>query len=714
MDQQFTTTKGAPPQSLQKVSVSSELCTRCQQIDFWALFNKENEIPPEHGLPVYALGQLKPDSVCPACRLFDVAAPDVGRGQPYHLRVFRASEVLNGRIGVPATYQPDVALAVFPGKALGSDVYPWNRIGVRKRGFLLPRFTGQVRPRATRPAALLEGAHVDPMQIDYDRLKEWLQHCDGFHADTCKAKASISSLHVSLQCIDCFTRSIVDIRPDDDYIALSYVWDAPPSEDVEKKEATGRLPKDASRVIEDAIVFVRELGKRYLWVDRYCIKQESHDIRQAQIGNMDLIYACAYATIIASAGSDANFGLPGVGKARTTYPSPLVVHGGELEILPTRPPLSFAIADTAWITRGWTYQEVALSRRCLFFTTEQVYFACSAMDCCEAVKVGQESMITTTTRQTSSQPNNPEIPINAGRFLPPEPRHSNITEASPLREYAQHVTEYTGRTLNYEEDILNAFRGLLSRSQFLTYYGIPLAPSTDPSDPTSMDINDLNMGFARGLFWTPKYKGHGAHISIFRRLGFPSWSWVSWRGRVEYCCRNGPFEICKGTFMTPDRDRFDTKFWVEDADRLLVDFKKLVSTRPQTTMMIPELSRRLVVEARVFRFRFQPAPGNRFTVCVCYCHLHSSHGGIPDRNDRWGDDAIFGYQPLEANDMYYRMTSETWDCVFLFESAPKRRKNFLIVQWVGDVAYRVGALSLPDWKKRLDSVPSSRRRIRLG
>jgi hypothetical protein len=47
--------------------------------------------------------------------------------------------------------------------------------------------------------------------------------------------------------------------------------------------------------------------------------------------------------------------------------------------------ISFPIQSSAWITRGWTYQEAVLSRRCLFFTDEQVYFVCKQMTCCEAI-----------------------------------------------------------------------------------------------------------------------------------------------------------------------------------------------------------------------------------------------------------------------------------------------------------------------------------------
>src|ERR1700677_1024332 len=35
--------------------------------------------------------------------------------------------------------------------------------------------------------------------------------------------------------------------------------------------------------------------------------------------------------------------------------------------------------------RGWTYQEAILSRRCLIFTDQQVYFVCRLTTSCEAV-----------------------------------------------------------------------------------------------------------------------------------------------------------------------------------------------------------------------------------------------------------------------------------------------------------------------------------------
>jgi hypothetical protein len=52
---------------------------------------------------------------------------------------------------------------------------------------------------------------------------------------------------------------------------------------------------------------VTTLGKRYLWVDIYCIGQQDHNAKDLQIQNMDRIYEGAFATLVASAGHDAGF-----------------------------------------------------------------------------------------------------------------------------------------------------------------------------------------------------------------------------------------------------------------------------------------------------------------------------------------------------------------------------------------------------------------------
>jgi hypothetical protein len=79
--------------------------------------------------------------------------------------------------------------------------------------------------------------------------------------------------------------------------------------------AWGRGPaEDWPRVILDAADTTRRLGfEYYLWVDRLCIDQSNPAEKQYPISKMASICEGAELTIVAAAGSDAKYALPGVG-----------------------------------------------------------------------------------------------------------------------------------------------------------------------------------------------------------------------------------------------------------------------------------------------------------------------------------------------------------------------------------------------------------------
>ena len=85
--------------------------------------------------------------------------------------------------------------------------------------------------------------------------------------------------------------------------------------------------------------------------------------------------------------------------------------------------------------------------------------------------------------------------MTTGHFAYKKPR-------TAFRKFADHVTQYTGRKLTYETNIMNAFRDLLAKSQFHNYYGIPI----DPNDWIEANNAEyFNYGFARGPFLLPKH-----------------------------------------------------------------------------------------------------------------------------------------------------------------------------------------------------------------
>jgi hypothetical protein len=84
---------------------------------------------------------------------------------------------------------------------------------------------------------------------------------------------------------------------------------------------------------------------------------------------MDLVYSKAQATIIAAASGDPTIGLSGV-ESKLRSPSITMKIGEELyAYVPPDP--SREILPSAWNSRGWTHQETILSRRRIFFCSNQ-------------------------------------------------------------------------------------------------------------------------------------------------------------------------------------------------------------------------------------------------------------------------------------------------------------------------------------------------------
>lgn len=133
-----------------------------------------------------------------------------------------------------------------------------------------------------------------------------------------------------------------------------------------------------------------ELGLRYLWVDRYCIDQSDPRRKHELASQMDRIDAGAAVTIIAAAGTDPFFGLPGVSTTpRKLFSRRFGPLGQDCLILPAHP--AGEVEESVWTARGWNYQEALLSRRRLVFTESQVYFQCQTGDCVEIEELESDS-----------------------------------------------------------------------------------------------------------------------------------------------------------------------------------------------------------------------------------------------------------------------------------------------------------------------------------
>ncbi|PQE22654.1 heterokaryon incompatibility protein [Rutstroemia sp. NJR-2017a BVV2] len=197
----------------------------------------------------------------------------------------------------------------------------------------------------------------------------------------------------------------------------------------------------------------------------------------------------ALMTIIAANGEDQNSGLTSQNgtKRETRQFCREVAPGVKMTIIQG---VHKYLAVSRYSSRGWTMQEQVLSRRCLLFVDNLVYFYCRSGYFSEDTIWDQH--LTELCPRELTEPN------VATDFL--------LTEnKDPVSDYHSQLIRYTGRDLTKPEiDTVYAFLGILTR----------LAATAN---------SDLLCGMLTSAF---DNKQGGAR----RQPAFPSWSWAGWSG----------------------------------------------------------------------------------------------------------------------------------------------------------------------------------------
>lgn len=355
--------------------------------------------------------------------------------------------------------------------------------------------------------------------------------------------------------IDCFTRKLISVGDNaiqnPRFVALSYVW----GPNVGKTTLAEDLPSKLPLTIRDAMTVTKDLGLQYLWVDQYCIDQSDNGDKDRQIRHMDLIYKCADIVIIAAAGYDCDYGLPGVSDRSRDVLDPFLLDGN----------LTFGIGPNmtytkqhwetgSWHTRGWTFQEAHLSRRRLVFSDTAMHFECMRHgDCQTEMFGGVECADIDAVEKHYSFDSRSESPhSDGGWYCDTVPVVGNFTLSRPAKldedlpqpvphqdleasifSYTELVAQYTRRNLSHASDGLNAFRGAANAlTQFdhpvYSIAGIPFVVHGHGEDNLTEAI------FSHGLAWWSSGR------DIVSDSIFPSWSWgnvgvwnVSWNNEAE-------------------------------------------------------------------------------------------------------------------------------------------------------------------------------------
>lgn len=344
--------------------------------------------------------------------------------------------------------------------------------------------------------------------INFPSLRGWITSCEMTHprCNQSVRPSSDSEERDKIRCIDVNSLQIVPLTIWERYVALSYVWGPRPEPNNEAENNSPEYPPsirfpDLPQTIQDAVVATRALGEQYLWIDALCINQRDEKDKREQIAMMGLIYENSYVTIVASATNSSSEGIPRFKRARRDVGQFNAVIGEARVVFKSQRGWASEIFNGSWTTRGWTFQEALLSRRCLFFGEFQVVFHCRE-------NVGLESMTPPPASLDDTLDNAVRyLPTNSQRVRPYPWNFRFIATRWDFELYRDLLEEYSQRTLSYQQDTVNAFSGVLHK----------LEQNTGQSFILGLPRHDL----INGLLWSPKeqYPVVNGH--------FPTWTWAN-------------------------------------------------------------------------------------------------------------------------------------------------------------------------------------------
>lgn len=623
----------------------SDICSECVNIDFVAAFTP----PPDYSYeekPWTLLVQrerLVIDSNCHFCRYFSHICYSIDEDGSYFIVFHDPSS--------PFAYAEDTQHGKkYPSldKILISVLRTRHRFKVlqcfRKHGLgrpfpgVLRQDSGAIVCQLNKPTRELRTPQVVPQAFDVSLAKAWLEICTRHHR-ACRCPINTRLQMPRTRLIDCTARKLISVgtwpfhRPR--YAALSYRWGTTSESKMEQDQEGRNEPKDPLSnlplTIEDAISVTKSLGLRYLWVDQYCIDQNNRKGKLAQIRKMHRIYQCAEVTIMATAGDDCHYGLPGVSKRARQVLDPFIFDDA----------LTFGLCPAAgphwlygaWHKRGWTFQETYLSRRRLVFSDTLAHFECTPHEPWQRENSGgfetaqhnaevarklksRHVDIITAIRPTADWLDWCEIAPLTSMFslenVAVAARGRRRAFESCILEYYMIVSYYTMRKLSYASDGLNAFLGLANAMQDLhiPIYNVAGVPFLVGNKRTDRDYW-AETSLSSGLAW---YSVEGTDRSDQQNAvdgKFPSWSWGNvklWRIRHSYSYHS--FETPRPPGKGPNRHftKYNAQlrdvrieFTSDGSNQVigLVEYAK--KSRKATTMSLPQPT------ALLFKARFVPS-----------------------------------------------------------------------------------------------------------
>lgn len=529
------------PSSSERSATDDRLCDQCRQIDFDILLDPNDDVPFVIKLLAPPLDLSFPET-CLLCSFFwchviDEAEP----GERFEIYATPLSGVYKY-----ANFPPVLeSMAMYLSYQYTAGPHPAEGCKYFVR----------------LSAGRFSGSETRPGLIDYEIIRSWLSLCSSVHCECEDTHQSLNFHDIpGFRLIDCLMGTIIPAAEasEREYTTLSYVWGS--SSNDSALAATSSLPDKLPLVVDDAMTVTLLLGYRYIWIDRYCIPQDNPITKHDQIRSMHKIYSRSILTLIAAAGNDAEYGLPGVSSRARNRPPIATLNGGRIRLAPLRH-ADGDIRDSKWHSRGWTFQEALMAKRRLAFTDNQVFFKCQKTHVCDDWELPPNTLGISN--------------VSAASFHDPFYTLSQGLHGTPYEDAWSTIDRYLKRDLTYDSDALNAISGVLNsfpseKVRFLC--GLPIANHLDWSSPsTHVDVTDLLdplfAGLTRSDFrlpddlntsvliaallwngvWDERYPMPSETKSVcVRRREFPSWTWAGWKSAGEWRLYFGASTMIKG------------------------------------------------------------------------------------------------------------------------------------------------------------------------
>ncbi|KAH7402611.1 heterokaryon incompatibility protein-domain-containing protein [Pyrenochaeta sp. MPI-SDFR-AT-0127] len=425
---------------------------------------------------------------------------------------------------------PDIARgteSIIPSVSLDNILITYDSSYHGQRSVEITEFDVQGNTGYANNLCFIERGRVLPETIRgwLSNCKEQHQSCWAQHHSSSSTKLSVEE-SLSINLIDVHNECLVSANVYEQFVALSYVWGGDQFKCLHENTAQlftkGGLKareKELSKVVKDAISLVKSLGVNYLWIDALCVCQDDEEEeKNKELAKMSAIYRHSYFTIFALTGTDANCPLPGVepnSRHKLVYPNQK--HPG-LYLCKRNPSLVYSTAKALHSSRGWTFQESALSRRCLYFCEDQVYFQCQNAIWCEDRKSPlKEDLLRL----------KPMVHIIVSSMA-----GKDIATAEIFKVYWMMAYDYLNRNLTDPADVAKAFAYVaeeLGRGWRFTH-AIP----ENVIDVALMWTHSGSQAVRRDLGNRLPQDEDDSATHRTQVLQEPSWSWMGWKGGVNY------------------------------------------------------------------------------------------------------------------------------------------------------------------------------------